>query len=82
MALFEPQEILDSIKACAGHKAPGPDGYSMEFFKQCWEIIRMDLVAVVQNFHEKGISEISMNATFVALIPNKAGAEELNDYRL
>lgn len=25
----------------------------MEFFKQCWKIIRMELVAAVQNFHEK-----------------------------
>ena len=27
LAPFEEQEILESIKACAGDKAPGPDGY-------------------------------------------------------
>lgn len=26
MAPFEATEILESIKACAGYKAPGPDG--------------------------------------------------------
>ncbi|WMV44404.1 hypothetical protein MTR67_037789 [Solanum verrucosum] len=30
-APFEAEEILESIKACAGDKAPGPDGYTMVF---------------------------------------------------
>lgn len=38
-APFEKQEILESIKACADDKAPGPEGYSMAFFSHCWEII-------------------------------------------
>ena len=80
-APFEPHEILESIKACAGDKAPGPDGFSMEFFKQCWDIINVDLVAAIQNFHEKCFFEKSLNATFIALIPKKVGAEELKDFR-
>ncbi|WMV46585.1 hypothetical protein MTR67_039970 [Solanum verrucosum] len=35
MHLFGSQEVFESIKACAGDKALGLDGYSMEFFKQC-----------------------------------------------
>ena len=35
LAPFEEQEILESIKACAGDKAPGPNGYSVAFFTQC-----------------------------------------------
>lgn len=72
---------MDSIKACAGEKAPGPDGFTMDFFKHCWEVIREDLVAVFQNFHERSFFEKSLNATFVALIPKKVGAEELKDFR-
>ncbi|WMV41678.1 hypothetical protein MTR67_035063 [Solanum verrucosum] len=78
---FEQQEILESIKACAGDKAPGPDGYSMAFFCQCWDIIKPDLVATVQQFHKAERFEKSINSTFVALIPKKVGAEELTDFR-
>ena len=73
LAPFEEQEILESIKACAGDKAP--DGYSMTFFSQCWDIIKPDLVATVQQFHNADRFENSINATFVALIPKKVGAE-------
>ncbi|WMV14449.1 hypothetical protein MTR67_007834 [Solanum verrucosum] len=81
MAPFEAQEILEGIKACAGDKAPGPDGFSMAFFSQCWEVIKKEVVAAVQNFHEEGVFEKSINATFVTLIPKKTGAVELNDFR-
>ncbi|WMV18956.1 hypothetical protein MTR67_012341, partial [Solanum verrucosum] len=36
---FEDQEIWESVKLCAGDKAPGPDGYTMAFFTHCWEVI-------------------------------------------
>ncbi|WMV39522.1 hypothetical protein MTR67_032907 [Solanum verrucosum] len=80
MASFEAQELLECIKACARDKHPGPDGFSMAFFRQCWDIIKTELVAAVQNFYVEGVFEKSINATFVTLIPKKTGAEELNDF--
>lgn len=41
----------------------------------------MDLLGTVCNFHQKELFEKSFNATFIALIPKKAGAEELKDFR-
>lgn len=70
-----------SVKACSGDKAPGPDGFSMAFFIQCWEIIGADVIAAVQNFFEQGLFEKGFNATFVALIPKRVGAKELKDFR-
>lgn len=32
MAPFEQQEILENIKACAGDKTPGLDGFSLASF--------------------------------------------------
>ncbi|WMV47890.1 hypothetical protein MTR67_041275 [Solanum verrucosum] len=63
-----------------GDKAPGPDGFTMAFFKQCWEEIKQEVVAAIQNFHDQGF-EKSFNATFIALIPKKFGASELKDFR-
>jgi hypothetical protein len=65
-----------------GDKAPGPDGFFMAFFQKCWEVIKKDLMAVFKEFHETGKFEKSLNATFVALIPKKAGAMEIKDFRL
>jgi hypothetical protein len=30
-------------------KAPGPDGFTGAFFKSCWEIIKDDIMAVVNS---------------------------------
>ncbi|KAF3627776.1 putative HUA2-like protein 3-like [Capsicum annuum] len=78
---FGEQEIWESVKFCARDKAPGPNGFSMAFFTQCWEVVKTEVVAVVQNFYEQGVFEKSFNATFVALIPKKVGAKELKDFR-
>ncbi|WMV11477.1 hypothetical protein MTR67_004862 [Solanum verrucosum] len=78
---FEEQEIKNSVFSCAGDKAPGPDGFSMAFYIQCWEVIKEEVVAAIQNFHDQGYFEKSFNATFIALIPKKVGASELKDFR-
>jgi len=38
-------------------------------------------MGTLQYFHEHHVFEKSLNATFVALIPKKAGAVELRDFR-
>lgn len=75
-------EKLDRNGARRGDKAPGPDGFSINFFKRGWEIIKYDLVVAMQNFLVQGFFEKrSFNVTFVALILKKTRAIGLNDYR-
>ncbi|WMV25208.1 hypothetical protein MTR67_018593, partial [Solanum verrucosum] len=78
---FTESEVLQCLQLCDGDKAPGPDGYTMSFFKSCWGIVKEDLMLTIHNFHQNGIFEKSFNATFLALIPKKPGAEELKDFR-
>jgi len=78
---FSEAEVLNIIKQCDGDKAPCPDGFTMSFFKVCWETIKDDLMGTIQNFHHKEMFEKSFNVTFISLIPKKADAEELKDFR-
>ncbi|WMV58251.1 hypothetical protein MTR67_051636 [Solanum verrucosum] len=78
---FTESEVLQCLQLCDGDKAPGPDGYTMSFFKSCWGIVKEDLMLTIHNFHQNGIFEKSFNATFLALIPKKPGAKELKDFR-
>uniref|UniRef100_A0A2N9E7V6 Reverse transcriptase domain-containing protein n=1 Tax=Fagus sylvatica TaxID=28930 RepID=A0A2N9E7V6_FAGSY len=78
---FEENEIEIVVQGCNGDKAPGPDGFSLAFFQHCWSIVRNDILAVCQEFHEHCQFERSLNATFVSLIPKKHGADELKDFR-
>ena len=58
-------------------KALGPDGFSIEFFQEFWEIIKFDLLEVVQESHRNKQMLKSMNSTFLALIPKQEGANQL-----
>ena len=78
---FEENEIEIVVQGCNGDKAPGPDGFSLAFFQHCRSIVRNDIMAVCQEFHEHCQFERSLNATFVSLIPKKHGADELKDFR-
>jgi hypothetical protein len=78
---FEENEVLEVIKELQGDKSPGPDGFSLGFVCTCWEVIKEDIMAVFRDFHNKGRFQKSLNTTFITLIPKKAGAEELKDFR-
>lgn len=74
MRPFEPQEILETIQAWAGDKAPGPDCYTKTFINKGWEVIGSYVIAAVQNFNDQEVFGKSFNATIVALIPKKLRA--------
>ena len=78
---FEESKVLEVIKEFNGDKSPRPDGFSMAFFQACWEILKSDIMAMFHHFHVTGQFEKSLNATFIALIPKKAVAMEIKDFR-
>jgi hypothetical protein len=75
------EKVWEVVRKMKGDKASRPDGFSMALFQKCLEVIKKDLMAVFKEFHETGKFEKSLNATFVALIPKKAGAMEIKDFR-
>ncbi|XP_074315124.1 uncharacterized protein LOC141651304 [Silene latifolia] len=64
---------LEEVKACIfaipPSKSPGPDGYSSQFFKDSWNIVREDIYNAVNNFFNMGKLLKQANATNITLIP-------------
>ena len=79
--VFEEEKVLAGIKMRAAEKAPGPDGYIMAFFQSFWETIKEQLMQTSHRFNSHNKFEKSFNATFVALIPKKVGANDLRQFR-
>ena len=63
------------------NKAPGPDGFPMEFYKAAWSIIGHDFVAAVQSFFLYIFLPRSVNATLLSLVPKTTTAERMADFR-
>ncbi|XP_074291245.1 uncharacterized protein LOC141618020 [Silene latifolia] len=47
-------EIKNCVFSIPSTKAPGPDGYSSQFFKDAWPIIGADICAAIQDFFMTG----------------------------
>ena len=65
----------------SGEKAPGPDGYTIAFYKHCWDIVKIEVLNSLQEFHEHEFIKRSLNVNFVVLIPKKFGASDVKDFR-
>ena len=78
---FEEEEVFGVIQGCNGDKSAGLDGFSMAFFKVCWDFLKLEIMEVLANFHSQVVFEKSLNATFIALIPKKVDAVNVRDFR-
>lgn len=56
------EEIKCILFKMPGSKAPGPDGYTSEFFKESWAVIGDDITVAVQSFFDKGFLHREENA--------------------
>jgi hypothetical protein len=78
--LEEPFEEREVIKGMDRDKAPGPDGFTLAFFQDCWEVVKGDFMEIFAEFHAQGKFVKSLNSTFLSLIPKFNGAKEIKDF--
>jgi hypothetical protein len=79
---FMESEVKNAIDHMPSDKAPGPDGFTSLFFKECWEIVKEDVMNASNTFHRLRTSSLSiLNIANVVLIAKKDGAESVLDYR-
>ena len=81
-APFSPEEIWDAVKRLPARKAPGLDGFTAEFLRACWSIIKQDFFDVFQQLFElRGRGFSKLNQALLTLLPKRADACQLRDYR-
>lgn len=78
---FTREEIKAAVFSLGGDKAPGPDGFPMQFFKQCWEMVKDDVFKLCEDFHAGRARLERINWANVTLIPKVASPDSPGDYR-
>lgn len=78
---FEVEEVKKAVWLLDGNKVPGPDGFTIVFYKTCWEVIKEDLMQVFKDFYEKSFLDKGSNATYISLMPKREGTDQLSDFR-
>nr|XP_029145701.1 uncharacterized protein LOC114924634 [Arachis hypogaea] len=72
-------EIKKAVWDCESSKAPGCDGYNMNFIKKCWGEIGTEFTAAVMDFFQSAMLPRDSNVTWVVLAPKFVGAREIRD---
>nr|GFA04032.1 hypothetical protein [Tanacetum cinerariifolium] len=63
------QEVKDAIFSIGNENSPGPNGYTVVFFKEAWDVVANDITRVIQEFFTNGKLLKELNHTIIALIP-------------
>ncbi|GKB11279.1 RNA-directed DNA polymerase, eukaryota [Tanacetum coccineum] len=59
----------------------GPDGFSFDFIRTFWDILKHDFVNAIREFFISSKFPPGCNSSFIALIPKKHDAKFVKDYR-
>ena len=75
------KELKRALFRMKPDSAPGPDGFSANFYTSCWNIIKLDLLRMVR--HSQTTCKIggSTNSAFLTLIPKEKGASSFSRFR-
>jgi hypothetical protein len=78
---FSVDEVKAAVWDCDNFKSPGPDDITFRFIKDFWDILKIDVMRVLLEFHRNGKLAKGINNTFIALIPKVDNPQRLNDFR-
>ena len=74
-------EVDSTVKQLQAGKAPGPNGFTLDFFHHFWDLIQMEVGQVVEESCALRWMYPGLNATFISLIPKTEEANMLDKYR-
>jgi hypothetical protein len=78
IAIEEVDHALQDTPKC---KAPGPDGFTNDFFHHCWSMIRAAVWKIIEDSRSTGQILQALNATFLTLIPKEGQAYHPKQFR-
>ena len=78
---FFVDEVRAAVNGLNAEGAPEPDGIPVFFYKDCWDRVALDVVALMDEFHASSARMDSINRAYIALLPKVQGAEQVGDFR-
>jgi hypothetical protein len=79
--IFTLEEITEVVRSCDGTKSPGPDGFSFAFINEFWELMRIDIRILFDQFHANACLPKCLLSYFLTLIPKISSPQALGDFR-
>jgi hypothetical protein len=78
---ISPEEVDQVIQEMPNGKAPGPDGFTADFFKACWDVVKYDIYGIVEDSRCSASILKALNSTLITLIPKENEARTPDRFR-
>jgi hypothetical protein len=78
---FLPEEVDFALSQMQPLKAQGPDGFGVCFYQHHWATVGNSIRKVVLDFLNLGLFDLSLNSTYIALIPKLSQSVDVTNYR-
>jgi hypothetical protein len=73
-------EVWEAIFSMNHNKAPGPDGFSVEFYQQFWETVKDNLMHMFKDLAKGYLALFILNFGTITLIPKVQEANVIQQY--
>ena len=78
---FLVDEVGAAINGLNAEGAPGPDGIPVFFYRDCWDRVASDVMALMDEFHVGSARMDNKNRVYIALLSKVQGVEQVGDFR-
>eukprot|EP00253_Pinus_taeda_P023359 PITA_23359 len=75
------EEVEEEVRSMPSDKALGPDGFTINFYKACWNIVKQDIWEIVEDSRRSKTILKSLNSNFIALVPKVEEANTPEKFR-
>jgi hypothetical protein len=80
-ASYTEEEVKKAIFLMEHNKAPGPDGFLVEFYQTFWDTIKVDLMGMFSSLHVGQLELFRFNFGEIISLPKVNEAERIQQYR-
>ncbi|KAL4310177.1 hypothetical protein GQ457_01G054770 [Hibiscus cannabinus] len=78
---FSEEEVWSAITLIDGNRAPGPDGFNLDFYTKFWPSLKPKVMLFFEDFYRGCLVDKSVNHSFITLIPKKESPVSFEDFR-
>jgi len=83
-ALKEPiplEELRHATTQGKAYKAPGHDGIFLAFLRTAWDVLKLDLLQIMNRMYIEGITTARQLQGLIVCLPKNAHPKNVDDYR-
>lgn len=77
---FTLDELGEVVFGMEKNKSPGPDGFPADFYQHFWEIVKTDLMNLLNDFHNGDLDTTRLNCGIVTLVPKTKDVKQIQKF--